>query len=154
MRSKNGTSTGVAPVLCTMPRISGQNGARISTSSPAREERARGVRESRRGAAGDEHLVALAGDLVAAAEFLDDRVDQRRDALRRGVAVDAGMRGLGEILHAAAVEGVAPGVADVERIHGPRALRDAVAERRVDGARHGRDGGGEVGRTRHRLRRY
>ena len=32
-RSKKGTSTGRARHICTMPRISGQKGARISTSS-------------------------------------------------------------------------------------------------------------------------
>ncbi len=33
-RSKKGTSTGRPRKVCTMPRMSGQKGARISTSSP------------------------------------------------------------------------------------------------------------------------
>jgi hypothetical protein len=39
----------------------------------------------------------------------------------------------------------------VERVDGAGALRDAIAERRIDGAGHRGDGGSDAGRARHRL---
>ena len=83
-----------------MPRISGQNGARISTSSPGLAI-APSAAPSAAGRAGGHHdRLALAGNAVARAHLLDDRVDELRHAARLAVAVQPGVVELAQVLHA------------------------------------------------------
>ena len=81
---KNGTGTGAPWNERTMPAISGQYGARISTSSPGLDDRAGDRAQRAGGAGGDQHVLGLASRSSGAPRVaLDDRVDQRRQALRR-----------------------------------------------------------------------
>ena len=76
-------------------------------------------RAERPGGAGrDEHAAGLARNLIARADLLDQRRDQRGHALRLAVAMQIRMLGFEQILHARAREGLQPGVADVQRAHG------------------------------------
>ena len=100
-----------------MPRISGQNGASTSTSSPGAEHIPTRRAERPGGARRDQHRFALAGDPVAGAHLLDQRRDQRRQALGLAVAVQIRMLRLAQVLHPRAGEGLEPGVADVQRAH-------------------------------------
>ncbi len=114
-----------------------------------RDDRPDDRREPRRPAPRDEDVRPLDRDAGAGAEAVDDGVDERREALRRRVPVHSGVRSDREVLHPAALGRLQEGVADVKGIDLALVRREAVEDRRVDGALDRRGGRRELRRTRH-----
>jgi hypothetical protein len=54
-----------------------------------------------------------------------------------------------KVLHAPAVEGFHPGIANMERVQRPEMFVHAIRERRIDGTRHRERGRGVVGKAGH-----
>jgi hypothetical protein len=99
----------------------------------------------------DEHVAPFGRHPRALAYAFDDRIDQPRHTLRRGVAMHARMVLDGQVLHAAAVRGLEPRIADVQWIDLAVVGGHAVRERRVDGGSDGTDRRGRIRMARHRI---
>jgi len=84
----------------------------------------------------DQDVGGLGGHAGAPADPLDDGVEQRRQTVGRRVAVHAGMLLDGEVLHAAALGRLQPGVTHVQRVDLALVGRQPVGEKREHRASH------------------